>query len=232
MSYQVSRNGQLYGPYTLEDLQRYVASGNVLATDLAKSDEMPDWVPVSQLLGTAGAAIPTPPASGYPVPPYPVAGSYPASSVPYPDPPNLNWGLLLLIDIFTCGVFQVIWNLILAAWSRRIEPASKTLVLYIAATVLVCANLGSSFGNVLAAINHQVVHPNYIGGAVGIIAWVVRLIARYSMRDTLERHYNGPEPLGLRVDPILTFFFGGIYFQYKLNQINEIKQALRYRGTL
>ena len=27
MPYQVSRNGQMYGPYTLEDLQRYVASG-------------------------------------------------------------------------------------------------------------------------------------------------------------------------------------------------------------
>ena len=54
MTYQVSRNGQMYGPYTLEDLQRYVASGNVLLTDMAKSEEMPDWLPVAQILGTAG----------------------------------------------------------------------------------------------------------------------------------------------------------------------------------
>ena len=40
MTYQVSRNGQLYGPYTLEDLQRYVASGNILPTDMAKSEDM------------------------------------------------------------------------------------------------------------------------------------------------------------------------------------------------
>jgi hypothetical protein len=26
----------------------------------------------------------------------------------------------------------------------------------------------------------------------------------------------------------MTFFFGGIYFQYKLNEINQMKQALRY----
>ena len=38
MTYQVLRNGQMYGPYTLEDLQRYVASGNVLPTDMAKSE--------------------------------------------------------------------------------------------------------------------------------------------------------------------------------------------------
>jgi hypothetical protein len=27
----------------------------------------------------------------------------------------------------------------------------------------------------------------------------------------------------------MTFFFGGIYFQYKLNEINQVKQAIRYR---
>ena len=41
MLFQVSRNGHAYGPYTLEDLQRYIASGNILPTDLAKGDEMP-----------------------------------------------------------------------------------------------------------------------------------------------------------------------------------------------
>jgi hypothetical protein len=28
----------------------------------------------------------------------------------------------------------------------------------------------------------------------------------------------------------MTFFFGGIYFQYKLNEINQLKQDLRYRS--
>ena len=56
MTYHVSRNGQMYGPYTLEDLQRYVATGNILPTDMAKSEDMPDWLPVAQILGTAFAA--------------------------------------------------------------------------------------------------------------------------------------------------------------------------------
>ena len=55
MTYQVSRNGQIYGPYTLDDLRRYVGSGNILLTDMAKSEEMPDWVPVAQILSTAAA---------------------------------------------------------------------------------------------------------------------------------------------------------------------------------
>ena len=68
MPYQISRNGQMYGPYTLEDLQRYLASGNVLPTDLAKSEEMTEWLPVSQILGTAGAAD-TPPQTPFQTPP-------------------------------------------------------------------------------------------------------------------------------------------------------------------
>lgn len=228
MSYQVSRNGQLYGPYTLEDLQRYVATGNVLPTDLAhdvsQTEDPPLWIPVSQLLSDAGAAVPTQPYIS------PVAYAAPLGL--YPDPPNLNWGLLLFFDLLTCGFFQIVWNLILAAWVKRIEPVSKALVYYIIATVLLLANVGSSFGNAFAMMHHEPVRPNYVGGVIVLIAWVVRLVARYSLRADLERHYNGPEPIGLFLGPVLTFFFGGIYFQYKLNQVNETKRGLRYRGAL
>ncbi len=65
MLYHVTRNGQNYGPYTLEDLQRYVASGNVLPTDLAKSDEMAEWVPVSQVLGSSALATNPPVVAPY-----------------------------------------------------------------------------------------------------------------------------------------------------------------------
>src|SRR5260370_33318917 len=118
MPYHVSRNGQMYGPYTLEDLQRYVASGNVLLTDLAKSEEMPEWLPVAQILG-APSGTPSP---DLPVPP--PAPAYPqAAGVAYPDPPNLNWGLELLRGFFPCVRFVVVWTLGTAAWPKRVKPA-------------------------------------------------------------------------------------------------------------
>ena len=48
--YQVSRNGQFYGPYSLEELERYLGSGNLLPGDVAKSPEMAQWLPVAQIL--------------------------------------------------------------------------------------------------------------------------------------------------------------------------------------
>jgi hypothetical protein len=231
MTYQVSRNGQMYGPYTLEDLQRYVASGNVLLTDLAKSEEMPDWVPVAQILGTPPLGTSPPASAGAPTTPaYPTPAAYPQQpGVAYPDPPNLNWGLELLLGFLTCTLFVVVWNLIIAAWANRIQPASKALMYYIVATVLIVLNFGGNWGFVVAVTHHVQPHRSVLGSLISLACWVVRLIARFTLRDTLEQHFNGPEPLGLRLSAVMTFFFGGIYFQYKLNEINQVKQAIRYR---
>ena len=239
MTYQVTRNGQMYGPYTFEDLQRYVASGNVLPTDLAKSEEMADWIPVSQVLGQAAGQTPAQPlgtpAAGPPVypPAYTAPPGYPAVSPnQFPDPPNLNWGLELLLGFLTCGLFVVVWNLILSNWAKRVEPASNAFMLYLVATVLTVMNLGGSWGVLIALSHHHHHHQSVLGTLLSLATWVVRLIARFTMRDTLERHFNGPEPLGMRMSAVMTFFFGGIYIQYKLNRINEIKEALRYQSVV
>ena len=228
MTYQVSRNGQMYGPYTLEDLQRYVASGNVLPTDLAKSEEMTDWLPVAQILGQS-LAQPLG-SAGVAAPAYASPAAYPAPPVnQYPDPPNLNWGLELLLGFLTCGLFVVVWNLIIAAWAKRVEPTSKAFMFYIIATVLIVMNLGGSWGVLISIARHQPHNQSITSSLLSLATWIVRLIARFTLRDTLEQHFNGPEPLGLRMSAVMTFFFGGLYIQYKLNRINEIKEALRYR---
>ena len=167
-----------YGPYTLEDLQRYVASGHVLPTDLAKSTEMPDWLPVSQVLSSSGLrrSPPQPPTLA-PLPTYP--------AVAYPDPPNLNWALVLLFGLFTCGLFFIIWDLVIAAWAKRVQPSSQGFY-YIVATVLVVLNFGSSYGVSIGISQHHAGHRRMAGILIGIIAWVVRLVARFSLRDTFE----------------------------------------------
>ena len=59
MNYFITRDGQQYGPYTLADLQRYVASGEILLTDLARSEGMSEPLPVSQIIGTISGAAGT-----------------------------------------------------------------------------------------------------------------------------------------------------------------------------
>src|ERR1044072_4189490 len=66
MNYWVSRGGQQYGPYSLSDLQRYVGSGNILPTDMARNESMSQWLPVSQILAGGGQAPQTPQAPQQP----------------------------------------------------------------------------------------------------------------------------------------------------------------------
>ena len=50
MNYKVSRNNQEYGPYTLEELQKYIAEGTILPDDYAYDGI--NWLTVSELLAS------------------------------------------------------------------------------------------------------------------------------------------------------------------------------------
>jgi len=225
MLYHVTRNGQNYGPYTLEDLQRYVASGNVLPTDLAKSEEMAEWAPVAQVLGES--MPPNPPMAA------PYAGGalpeYPAGVAPYPDPPNLHWALVLLIGFFTCGLFSAVWCFVQAAWMRKVNSRSKALFFYIGYFVVAFGGAFARFFLIAASGFHR----QYIGLAIPVwlITFVLVELAFFDMRRSMEEHFNGPEPIGLTLSGVMTFFFGMLYFQYHFTRINELKRMARYRGA-
>ncbi|HWB31569.1 MAG TPA: DUF4339 domain-containing protein [Acidobacteriaceae bacterium] len=229
MLYHVSRNGQNYGPYTLEDLQRYVTSGNILLTDLARSETMSEWLPVGQVLGgVQSTAFQQPITPGY----MPQTG--PSA---FPDPPNLHWVLVFVIGLFTCGIFFIVWDIVQAAWMRKIVPQSKALFYYIAETALTFARLGVVF----PFIGFHRVDGAYgtygsmagagfglIGAFMGIAALVLLILARFDMKACIEQHYNTAEPIGLQLGPVMTFFFGSLYFQYHFSRINEMKRMARY----
>ncbi len=251
MAYQISRNGQLYGPYSLDDLERYLTSGHVLLTDLCKSEEMPDWLPVSQVLTDAGrtpAAASAPGSLGsaiYPPTSYAATGQTAqpgyAPVATLRSPPDLHWGLVLLFDVLTCSLFQMVWNIILGAWFNRIVPSSRTLYLYIAAAVLIiCQAVGGQTMGLLTGRNAAAHgysysngyshHPGFFGlyALIATICWIIRLVARFNFRSELELHYNTVEPIGLQINPVLTFFFGGIYLQSVMNRINLSRRMMAY----
>ena len=251
MTYQVRRDGQMYGPYTLQDLQRYVTSGNVLPTDLAKSDEMPDWLPVSQILSqqapqqapfapqfpaqaTPGVGYaPNPYAPNpYAANPYGAPLANPAASA-FPDPPNLQWGIYLLLTIVTCTLFSKVYTVIQAVWLRRVEPASNALFFYIGYYVLwfislivnFTLGLGTAFSDHSAGFLGPRMAVKYL---LSIVSIVLLLVTRYFMSRQLEQHFTTTEPLGLEVQPVLGVFFGGVYFQSIFNRVVELKRSGRY----
>lgn len=220
MDYFITRDGQQYGPYTLADLQRYVASGHIALSDLARSEGMAEALPVSQIIGSI--AVPQIASPGLTTAPLAI----------YPDPPNLHWALLMLFSFFSCGVFGIVWNFIQAAWIKKLDPASKALQYYIIAFCVLFAGivLSGTAAGVLAHSGRAPSGANALGGIANIVYFVIYILGRFNLKHSLEQHYNSAEPMQLALSGVMTFFFGAVYFQYHFNEINRRKAAARLGG--
>ncbi|HEY5328531.1 MAG TPA: DUF4339 domain-containing protein [Acidobacteriaceae bacterium] len=211
MMYRIARNGQGFGPYSENDLLRYLASGQVLPTDLAQGEGMSEWLPVSELF--PAAALPT---------------QSPAAGALFPDPPDLPWWVALLLGIVTGGLFFVVWDVVEASWMRRVALTSAALGLYVVVAVLYVLRLPQAWHSVAYnAFNGPLVVATPLGDFVGLAGLALAIVSRFVFRGELLRHFNGPEPLGLRLNAFWTLLFGGLYFQFHFNRINERKRMLR-----
>jgi hypothetical protein len=211
MMYRMARNGQGFGPYSESDLLQYMASGQILPTDLAQSEGMSEWLPVAELF--PAAALPT---------------KIPAAGTLFPDPPDLPWWVALLLGIVTGGLFFVIWDVVEAWWMRRVAQTSGALALYVVVAVLYVLRLPQAWHSVAYnAFNGPLVVATPLGDFMGLAGLVLAIVARFVFRGELLRHFNGQEPLGLRLNAFWTLLFGGLYFQFHFNRINERKRMLR-----
>lgn len=93
MKYSISRNGQVIGSYSEEEVRGYIQAGRIVATDYALPEGGSQWIPVGQLSFAASASAPgTPPA------PSPMASAGGAGRTK----PNNNMVWAILATLFCC----------------------------------------------------------------------------------------------------------------------------------
>ena len=231
MKYYIQRDLNQYGPYTLADLQRYVAQGNILMTDLTKSEGMNEWVPVSHVIGNIPIQAPAPVYAAPAGTVYGGAGTVYGAGPGYagavtqavagPVPPDFHWALVLLIGIFTCGLFWWAWFIVEAAWVRKIKPESKALLFAILA--LACS-LGSGFlrGFLNALYPGE---PHLFTSLFSIGGLVLLFICAFTIRDDLTDYYNFQENISLNLSGVMTLFFAVWYFQHHFSRIAKWKKT-------
>ena len=215
MDYQIKRGEQQFGPYTLAELQEYVQSGRILPGDLAQSEGMAEWVPVSQILGN----IPIPQ-----VVPQPAA---PVVTVPLP--PNLPWVVLLLLFIvgqfpilnLFLSLFIFVWSFIIANWARKLINSNRPLVLvamYPAGLIAGILTMG------VAGATHNTGLMG-LGGLFILAGLLIYIFGIFKIRDAMEEYYNSRENIALTMSGVMTFFFSLIYIQYHINRIARWKKT-------
>jgi len=60
----VMRDGQQFGPYTIEDINAYLAQGTLLPTDQAWYEGAANWMPITDVPGVVHGAAPAPVVAG------------------------------------------------------------------------------------------------------------------------------------------------------------------------
>jgi GYF domain 2 len=243
MKYYIKRELNEYGPYTLADLQRYVAQGNIQMTDLTRSEGLEDWVPVSQVIGNI--PVPVPPAAMAPATGTVYGGAPTAAGVAYggapgygaavapattagPVPPDFHWALVFVISFF-CSIFQIVWLFIEAGFVKKIKPDGRFLPFLI---IGISALLGSfifAYGGVIAMAASGRSEPPVrllllcgVGYLAGIVLYIIGV---FKMRDAIQEYYNTVEPINLRLSGVMTFFFNILYFQYHFTRIAQWKKT-------
>jgi len=258
VNYYINRGGQVFGPYTFAQLQQHFQTGHIVASDLAQGEGMPNWLPVGQILGIQpvtpqspqpgphpaaaagygapqpgygapqpGYAAPTPhagaPAGAYGTPavgyaPAPVAAPAHVVHAGVPLPADLHWALLLVLNALT-SVFNLIWAVYLAGWARKLDGQVKHLALmwvYVGVTVVA----------LLAFVENS---DSPLGVILFLASAVIYLIGIFGIKAAMEQYYNSVENVGLRLSPVMTFFFSTVYLQYHVNKLHRWKNTGVYQ---
>ena len=133
----------------------------------------------------------------------------------FPAPPRVHWAVLLVLiaaaEALVCWLFPApyrnfaiyavaaAWPTYLCVWIRRLNPRASSLYWAIASIVT-----GYGF----------------------LFSWLLWIVAIFELREELLEHYNGREPVGLKLNWLLTLLGSFIYFQFALNWIAREKEAI------
>ncbi|PYX75308.1 MAG: hypothetical protein DMG78_04625 [Acidobacteria bacterium] len=207
MEYFVKRGDQRFGPYSLSDLQQYVQSGNLAVEDVAQSEGMTDWVPLSQVLGNIPVTVI-------------LTGGTTAAAAAQPQlvplPPNLHWSIVLILGILTRQLFNLIWALVQGNWARKLSGDNKPLV-------LVAMYPAGMVAGILTMILYR--DAAALGGLFIIGGAIVYLFGVFSIKAAMEEYYTSTENIGLSMSGVMTFFFSTVYIQYHINSIARWKKT-------
>jgi len=135
-------------------------------------------------------------------------------------PPDLHWALVLLLSVLTFTLFGWAWLIVQAAYVRRIDNESKSVLL--AVFSLACAFLGWFTTVVSRTWDGE---PTPWAGVFLFVGFILLLGAIFQIRSDLEDYFNVVEPINLQVSGVLTFFCGILYLQYHFSRIAQWKKT-------
>ena len=103
---------------------------------------------------------------------------------------------------------------------RKVQPTSKAMFYYIGAISVSALAVVV----VIFAVTTLPAQVRPLATLVRLGGTVLWLVGAFSMKNSIEEHYNTAEPIALQLSGVMTFFFNVFYFQYHFTQIAKMKE--------
>ncbi len=210
MKYFVRRGKQEFGPYSIEDIRRYLGTGNIAPTDMAREENCSAWVPLYTV-----AAAPAEPAI------QPTAGY---AGITTANAPDLHWAIVLVLSSILSFLFTFPWAIVQAQWARRVDASCKAMQLYwIGMPLFLLGALVTIFS---PGVKQQEGTLVLLFPLMIFAASILFIMPRFEVKSAIEQAYSD---LGApyKLSGVMTFFFTEIYLQYHLSAISKIQHAVR-----
>ena len=118
-------------------------------------------------------------------------------------PPTLPWPFVLILSLVTLGLFEDAWLLWQSRWAKKVDPLSRATIFAVGGLLLF----------VIGGVFTELSDFRGLAGWVEIGGLVMSQVANFSVKGTIEKHYN------VSLSGLMTIFFTSIYFQYHFDRL-------------
>src|SRR3984893_2821257 len=118
-------------------------------------------------------------------------------------PPTLRWPLVLILSLVTLGLFEDGWLVWQSRWAKSVDPRSRASIFAVGGLLLF----------VIGGVFTELPDFKSLAGWVEIGGLVLSQVANFSVKGTIERHYN------VSLSGMMTIFFTSIYLQYHFDRL-------------
>ena len=118
-------------------------------------------------------------------------------------PPTLPWPFVLLLSLVTLGLFEDAWLVWQSGWAKKVDPRSRATIFAVGGLLLF----------VLGFVFTELPELKSLAGWVEIGGLLLSQVANFSVKGTIEKHYN------VALSGMMTIFFTSIYFQYHFDRL-------------
>jgi len=153
-----------------------------------------------------------------------------------PMPPDMQWYIVLLIGMVTCGLFTLYWLFKEVTFVQQIDPNSGAKKKFINAILLYVVGIVVSFsmGMIGAMMESSIIASlSMLGSLLTLGGAVFLILGMFEMRTSIHNYYTTVEPMGINLmdtaGAVLTFFFGVYFFQYHFANIAMRKKAMGHQ---